>query len=482
MTPAAPPPMLPAMPGTALDAAAANAGERLIDHALGVEWAGLPASAQAAARTFLHDSIAVGVAGARAANADAVWAAARGWGGLPAGCPILGRPGTFATAPYAAFINAFQIHAQEYDAVHEPAVAHPMATVVAALLAEAARSGPYAGADVLAALVAGVDVVAALGVAVSTPLKFFRPATAGIFGCVAALARLRRLDRDTARDAMGHALAFAGGTMQAHVEGKPALALQVAAAARGAVEAIDLAMAGIAGSAGSIDGRFGYLPLFEDRFDLAPVLAALGTVWRIEEVSWKPFPTGRAAHGAIVALQALMRDAGITAANLDRFTYRAPPLIARLVGRRPHAAMDAPYARLCLPWLGAVVLTRGTVGLGDFSPEQLADPALHALAARITVEADDNPDAAAFVPATATATRHDGGDARITVTRQFGSPAWPLSRDEHLAKARACLAFGGMAGAHAGLAALLDGFDAVADVDLALAAVFAGTIGDNRSK
>jgi 2-methylcitrate dehydratase PrpD len=93
-------------------------------------------------------------------------------------------------------------------------------------------------------------------------------------------------------DAFGYALAFASGTMQAHLEGKPTLAIQVAAAARSAVEAVDLALAGLPGPGASIDGPFGYLPLFEDAFDLGPVLAALGQRHRIEEVSWKPFPTG----------------------------------------------------------------------------------------------------------------------------------------------------------------------------------------------
>lgn len=448
-----------------------GAADRLVDHALGVEWAALPASAQQAACTFLHDTICVGVAGRNAPNADAVWGAASAWGGK-GNCPVLGRPGVHTTAPYAAFINAFQIHAQEFDCVHEPAVAHPLATVLAALLAEAGGSGPAGGAEFLAAMVAGVDVVATLGVAVTTPLKFFRPATAGIFGSVAAIARLRRLDREVAINAFGYALAFASGTMQAHVEGKPTLALQVAAAARSAVEAVDLAVAGLAGPQASIDGPFGYMALFEDGYDLEPALAALGHAWRIEGLSWKPFPTGRAAHGAIVALHQLVRNEGVDAQTLERFTYRAPPLIARLVGRRPFVGMDAPYARLCFAWLGAVVLTRGTVGLDDFTAERLGDPALHALAARIFVQDDGNPDPAAFVPGLGIATLADGRIVQATVVQQFGSPAWPLSREQHLAKAKACLTFGGLPDAHEALAAMLDDFETVPDVLAALAPAF----------
>jgi 2-methylcitrate dehydratase PrpD len=448
-----------------------NPAEILVDHALGLQWSSLPANAQQAARTFLHDTLCVGVAGRNAANADKVFEAARLWCAAE-GSPVLGRPGVRMSAPYAAFVNAFQIHAQEFDCVHEAAVAHPMATVVAALLAEATRSGPYNGADFLSAVCAGVDVVATLGVAVTTPLKFFRPATAGIFGSTAALARLRRLGRQTAQNAFGYALAYASGTMQAHIEGKPALALQVAGAARSAVEAVDLAVAGIEGPLASIDGPFGYLRLFEDGFDLAPVLAALGKTHRITELSWKPFPTGRAAQGAIVALLGMMREHELTADTLESFVYRAPPLIARLVGRRPFPGMTASYARLCFAYLGAVALLRGTVGLEHFGDAALRDPDVHALAERITVENDGTTDPSAFVPAVALATRRDGSVLRTDVTKQFGSPAWPLSREEHFAKARACLAFGGLPQADAPLAAIYDRFEQVPDAAAAVAAAF----------
>lgn len=443
-----------------------NPAEILIDHALGLEWSALPETARRAARTFLHDTLCVGVAGANAPYAEQVRAAAAGWGqGVE--CSVLGRPDIRCAAPQAAFVNAFQIHSQEFDCVHEPAVVHPLATIASVLIAEAERSGPYSGADLLAALAAGVDVAAGLGVAATTSLKFFRPATAGIFGCVAALARLKRLPRETALDALGYALAFAGGTMQAHAEGKPALPVQIANAARGAISAIDIAVAGLPGPRRSIDGPFGYLPLFETGFDLQPVLADLGRVFRIAEVSWKPFPTGRAAHGAIVATQALMRDHGLSADNLDSLTYRAPPLIKRLVGRATISDMGSAHARLCFPYLAGVVLTRGAVGLADFTPESLADPRLHAIAAKVTVEDDGNPDPAAFTPAVAVARTTDGRALQVEVSAQFGSPAWPLSREQHLEKAQACLAFGGLAVVHAPLAALMDHFE---DLDDAAAA------------
>jgi 2-methylcitrate dehydratase PrpD len=440
-----------------------NPAELLIDHCLALAWEDLPEAARSKARTFLHDSLCVGVAGANAAYAASVRSAVATWGESK-DCSVLGCPGLTLPAPSAAFVNAFQIHAQEFDCVHEPAVVHPLATVLAALMAEAERSGPYDGKNFLTALIAGVDVAAGLGVAVTTPLRFFRPATAGIFGSVAALARLKRVPREVALDALGYALAFASGTMQAHIEGKPTLPVQVGNAARGAITALDLASAGLPGPRSSIDGPFGYLPLFETGFDLAPVLAELGRVFRITEVSWKPFPTGRAAHGALVAVQSLVQSGQLSATTLESLTYFAPPLIKRLVGRPATPAMVPSYGRLCLPWLAAIMLGKGNIGLEDFAATTLTDPVLLALAERVSVVDNGNPDPAAFVPAVAVARLTDGRELRVEVSTQFGSPAWPLSSAQHLAKARHCLEFGGLSQVHTTLTDWIDRFEELGDV------------------
>ncbi len=443
----------------------AGAADAFVDHALTLAWDAIPEGARAAARTFLHDTLCVGVSGSVAPNADAILAVAKSWGQGGA-CSVLGRPDVRLPAASAAYVNAFQIHCQEFDCVHEPAVLHPLATVLGALRAEAERSGPYDGPAFLTAMIVGVDVAVALGLAPTEPLRFFRPATAGVFGSVAALARLRGLDRATTLDAFGHALGQASGTMQAHVEGKPALPVQVANAARAAIVAVDLAVAGVKGPQRSIDGPFGYLTLFEGGVALAPILRDLPGIRRIAEVSWKPFPTGRAAHGGLVALQALMAQ-GLTAANLERLDFVAPPLIQRLVGRPARVGMDVAYARLCLPWLGAVALTFGEIRLGNFSPDRLADPGLLVVAERITVSAEGT-DPAAFTPLHASALTVDGRKLETRVLDMLGSPANPLSHAQHMQKALRCLTRAGLQAEHERLAEAIAALDTTPDVALSL--------------
>jgi 2-methylcitrate dehydratase PrpD len=430
-----------------------NPAESIARHVLETPFASIPEAARRAGKIFILDTIGVGVAGAKAPLAANILAAARRWGGPPVrGAAHAFGGGASLPASSAAFVNGFLIHCQEFDCVHEPAVVHPMATIFAALSAETECAGA-SGEALLAAVILAVDVAAGLGVAAKAPIKFFRPATAGVFGATLGVARLRGFDINMALDALGHALAHASGTMQAHVEGKPGLPVQIGNAARAAILACDLAQAGVSAAHDAVTGPFGYLTLFEGDFDLAPAIESLGRIFRIEEVSHKPFPTGRAAQGGIVAVQNL-RDQGVRADNLENLVLTAPPLIKRLVGRPYRDEMSTAYARLCYAYSGAVALTQGAVGLEDFSPERLARPDIKELARKITINDDGSKDPAAFTPQIARATLVSGAVVEARIDALLGSPAEPLSRERHLAKFRDCMAFGlgADAGARAGAA------------------------------
>lgn len=396
-------------------------------------------SAYDAAKTFILDSLGVGIAGSKAPFSDAVLRTVQSWGEGDS-AHIWGRGCKMPTAS-AAYLNGFQIHAMEYDCVHEPAVVHPMATIFAAISAEAERQGGVTGFALMEAVIVAVDVAVELGVAVQSPLKFFRPATAGLFGATLGIARLRGFDQATALSAMGCALAQCAGVMQAHVEGKPTLPVQIAGAARAAVVACDLAQAGLHGPESALEGPFGYFAMFEDSADAKSAAAKLGKTHRITEVSWKPFPTGRAAQGGIVLIQQLLKQ-GLTADTLDRLTLSAPPIIPRLVDRPMTADMTPNYARLCFPYLGAITVMRGTVTLADFTAQDLSDLAIKALGSKIFVETNHITDPAEFVPQSMTAVLTDGTERIAMIGKLFGSPLDPLSRDQHLAKFRGCLSFG----------------------------------------
>jgi 2-methylcitrate dehydratase PrpD len=215
----------------------------------------LPVSAVSAVKTFVLDSLGVCIAGTAAPFADFVHDAAVRWGSGDE-ATVLGTR-TRLPAASAALVNAYQTHCQEFDCIHEAAVVHPMATVQSAALAVAERQGKVTGRELMLAIALGVDTSTTIGMAARANLKFFRPATAGIFGATAAAGRLMDLDEPALINAFGIALGQAAGTMQAHVEGKASLPLQVAMAARAAVNAVDLAAAGTLRLLSVVRGRLG---------------------------------------------------------------------------------------------------------------------------------------------------------------------------------------------------------------------------------
>lgn len=392
----------------------------------------LPGHVRADTERLVADTLAVGCAGATAPGAAAVRTAA-GAMGSGRDAPLLGGT-AWMPAPAAAMVNGFQIHALEWDAVHEGAVVHAMSVVVAAVHAAAHRAGGVDTDDAMAAIAVGVEIACLLGEAATGGLRFFRPATAGVMGAAIAVARLTGA---SLLDALGFAHAQAAGTMQAHVEGSVALPVQIGLAARAAVTAADLAAAGLVAPHDVLEGPFGHFALFETG-DLAGHVGALGSRWRIAETSVKPWPCGRASHALLSALDGRMPPGRIVA--------HVPPLVARLVdrpwtpGTAPGMApgMTPAYARLCLPFLAALMMAEGRIDPRRFARDSFADPGLGALAARLTIVVDDNPDPNALAPQ-----RFEMDDDVVRVPAAAGSPAAPLSPDRQAAKQAFALSLAG---------------------------------------
>jgi 2-methylcitrate dehydratase PrpD len=337
-----------------------------------------------------------------------------------------------------AFVNGFAIHCLEWDAVHEPAVVHALSVVTAALLTASMRHGGRDSEDFLTALSVGVDIASGLGLSATGPMRFFRPSTAGVIGAALAVARLQGLSRTQMADVMGLAYSFVGGTMQAHVEGSIALPLQIGRAAQAAVQAVDMVKAGLTGPHDVLEGPFGYSALIEP-LDLARYTGSLGRIWRISEVSIKPYPSGRASHAILAALDGVRGcQRGVT-----KITAYVPPLIQRLVGRPYCVDMTPAYARLCLPLLCALMLRTGRIDPRRFTAETFADPIIQELAAIVTVELDGNSDGNALGPQRLVVEHGDGSVSDIIIPQTLGSPEAPLAATQATQKYELCRVLAG---------------------------------------
>jgi 2-methylcitrate dehydratase PrpD len=391
----------------------------------------LPEAVRADALRLLADTLSVGAAGSSAPGAEGVFQTAKSSGaGVEA--RLLGRSERLP-APSAAYVNAFQIHCLEWDAVHEGAIVHALSVVTAALHAVIDRGGGCDAEEALTALAVGVDIASGLGIAADSALSFFRPATAGLIGAALAVARIEGLTRDQFDDVLGLAYSHCAGTMQAHVEGSIALPLQIANAARAAVQVVDLVKNGLTGPHDALEGPFGYFKLI-DQGDLSRYTATLGTIWRISEVSTKPYPCGRASHAVLAALD----DIRTSSEAISQIIAHVPPLVARLINRPITDAMMPAYARLCLPFLFALMLRNGRIDPRRFDAASFTDPIIHECAAMLRIEVDKNPDLNALSPQQFEIVYSDDRHVVIDIPNTLGSPNAPLSPNQIAAKRDLC--------------------------------------------
>ena len=429
-----------------------------------------PDDAVNAAKTFVLDTLGVGLLGSSGPMAQELVHSQSLWGsGHDA---RVWSTGEQLPAPAAAFCNAYQVHNAEFDCIHEAAVAHVMTVVLPVALAGAERLAktegkPIDGRLLIAAVVLGVDVAASLGLAATSGLRFFRPATVGAFGGCAALGKLLGFDARRLQHAFAIVYGQLCGNMQAHTEGSPLLAMQMGFSARNAVVACDLAGVGFEGPANILEGPFGYFKLIEPGGDPRSVIGDLGRVWRITEVAHKPFPSGRATHGIIDACLEVRRRHDLRAADIAAVKAYVPPLVHHLVGRPPSAKMQINYARLCAPYVAACALRRGTVGLGDFNDAAYADPVTQDLARRVTIEVRDTGHPNALSPIEIDVALRSGAHHAARIDVIYGSPAKPMMRGAQVAK------FIGNAAAAArpiqrdqaeALVKLIDGLEDIGDV------------------
>lgn len=418
-------------------------------------------------RAALHllDWIGCAAAGA-ASEAGAIFrdhAARQPWG---AARVVLGARNT---ARDAAFANGAFGNVLEMDDVHREAVLHPGPVVVPAAIALAAERGA-GGAALLDAVVRGYEAMIRIGRAMGAAHypRFHPTATMGAFGAAAACAALLDLEPRQLVAALGNAGSMTGGLWQCRHEPVMTKQFHTARAAAAGLEAAQLAAVGLTGPRLILEGPQGVFAGLARDARPARVLEEPDSPWLIHAVSFKPWPACRHAHAAVDAALALRgRIGGRSIAAVHVAAYA--DAVAFCDKPQPRSVIEAKFS---FQHAVAVALLRGRPGLADFDPPAIADPALAALRARVTV-AEDGAFTRAYprhFGAAVEVALEDGATLREAVPDALGDPENPLDEDAIRAKAVTLMEGAGVASPDAVVAAALALADgaAAADLDAAL--------------
>lgn len=404
---------------------------RLANYASRLRYENIPDNVVQRAKDCIADTVAVIVQGNGLPWSRMITAYAQrmGAGGQ---CRIFGATGPTVQAPSAALANGTLAHAFESDNLTRPgAGVHPGATLVPSALAIAQERG-LTGRAVIAAVVAGFEVMYRIGAATHHSNErrgFHAPGTTGPFGAAIAAGHLLQLDAAQMTNALGIAGSCASGLMEFARSGTGAMVkrLHLGRAAESGVLAASLAAEGFTGPSSVIEGEAGFLRVFCNEWDIEAATRGLGGTFATLNLCLKRFPCHMTAHTAVQAVLELKEAHGFAGDAVDHVTVLGNERMATINNiADPSDIMMAQYS---IPFCVALALFRDPRDPASFDDGAVCDAAIRAMCANVTVAAADPPTKVTGA-SIVTIMLRDGRSFTREVEEFNGTPARPLSLGE----------------------------------------------------
>jgi len=411
-----------------------TASESLAAFAAGLRFEALPAAVVDKIALHTLDLLGVALAATHTDFGVAASRAARRLAGAGA-CTVVGRAEPLPAA-WAALVNGTLAHGLDYDDTHSTSVVHVSTSVVPAALAAAEESGAD-GPRVMAALAAGMETNIRIGLAAPGAFhdRGFHPTgVCGAYAATVAAGALYGLTAEQLTDALGLAGSQASGTFEFLTDGTWSKRLHPGWAAHSGIVAARLGAEGFRGPRATFEGRFGLFPTHvgPQGWDVSRLTADLGQRWELLDISLKPYPCCHMTH-AFIDCAARARADGIRADDVEAIAClihpREMPVVCEPLAAKqdPQTAYDGKFS---LPYCVATMLVRGRADLDEFADAAVRDPAVLALARRVTHHADPDSDYPAHFPGVMRLTLRDQRTVEYREPLNRGCPERPLERAE----------------------------------------------------
>ena len=407
---------------------------------LGLALDQVPQPVAAKAASLALDTLGSCLASSREDFGRAVLQAAERLGGPPESTLIGAK--VKAGAASAVLANATLAHGLDFDDTREDAIVHTGCVAVTTALAVGEALGA-SGRAVLEAMIAGVEVMCRVGLAV--PGRFHArhhhpTSLTGSFAAAAVAGKLYGLAEDQLVHAFGICGSQASGIIEYLADGSWTKRLHPGWAAHAGVAATLLARSGFTGPETVFEGAHGFYQAFAGGYEepkLDALLSSLGRTWELAELTLKPYPCGSIAQPYMDCALRLRQQHQIKPEQIAGIQCRSaegpiPRLWEPLASK--HKPANGYAAKFSLPYLLAIMLVKGRATLAEFTDEAARDQAVLDVADKVGYEVDSTIDyPRQFIGHVAVRLR----DGRILEARQDhprGGPDFPMTREEVEAK------------------------------------------------
>ena len=340
----------------------------------------------------------------------------------------------WASPAQAAFVNAALAHGRVQEDTH--GTSH-LGTVVLPVAFAAADEVDADGPTLLAGIVAGYEVGAAVGRSMTARSSSRGFRASPIYGALAAAAtagRIRELDAERLGSAISFASAFTGGTLESFAAGTTEWHFQNGIAAQTGVLAAGLATAGAVASEWALEGEKGFLEAYCGTAKYAAEMTAdLGTRWEILQVTFKLYPVCAFNQVPIAVAMRARESAGVAAEEIASLTLSMNPYEAAYPGMsRSEGFSTVAETLMSTRFTVATALHDGSVTYQSLS--RFVDPAILELVDRIEIVPDEG---RPQMTAEAVLRTDAGETAEVLVDDPSDLLSWDF--DESPAQARALL-------------------------------------------
>ena len=415
--------------------------ETLVDYLVGLKYESLPAEVVEVAKSCLLNTVGVSLYASTLPWAVMARTFARETG-RPGASSIWGAPDT-TSEPAAALANGVAGHGIGFDDRIPSIGLHPGSSIIPAALA-IAEASHASGQQLVTGVIAGYETAVRVARAAGGLRSGIASAAhKGVWGAVAAGAKILELDAERTLNAFGIAGMMASGISEYNQDAEHSMTKRLTGgwAAHNGVTAALLARTGFSGPWSVLEGKCGYFEVFSDEpgsVRAGVLTEGLGSKFGVLEREVKPYATWGGAHVVIDAISQLRReDPEFTAELVEEVSISGSArLITDRLTTRPRSIASGQSS---LVFVTAMAFLHDLQNPDMWQPEALTEPVVLRLADRVRCQVDADLDKAARLDGTYGGVHvevrlADGSVRRADIAHSRGTVGWPMSVDDVRAK------------------------------------------------